>query len=291
MTIGKNEMFRQFRTLLILGRVSNLPTVWSNCLASWIIGGGELQFKFLLACLGATSLYTGGMFLNDAIDSEFDRQHRRERPIPSGAIQARAVWIWGLSFLVLGICILSSFGRSTAILALILAGTIVLYDAIHKAITFSPILMAACRFWLFVCVASATPNGVTGLTIWSALVLSSYIVGLSYIAREESLRGPLRYWPCYFLGFPIVLAWLVNTDDYRPRVMLFSSIFLGWVVYSLLHSLWKSQRNIGRTVSGLLAGIVFVDWLAVAIVPFDLGLVFAIFFGLAVLFQKFIPAT
>ena len=30
----------KLRTLLILGRVSNLPTVWSDCLAAWWLGGG-----------------------------------------------------------------------------------------------------------------------------------------------------------------------------------------------------------------------------------------------------------
>ena len=28
------------RTLLVLGRASNLPTVWSNCLAGWLLGEG-----------------------------------------------------------------------------------------------------------------------------------------------------------------------------------------------------------------------------------------------------------
>jgi len=37
-----------------------------------------------------------------------------------------------------------------------------------------------------------------------------------------------------------------------------------WVLRSLRTYLWAVERQIGRTVSGLLAGIVFVDWLAVA---------------------------
>src|SRR5438094_889537 len=74
------------RTLLMLGRVSNLPTVWSNCLAGWLLGGGGLALRFVLLCVGATCLYIGGMYLNDAFDFEFDRAFRRERPIPSVAI-------------------------------------------------------------------------------------------------------------------------------------------------------------------------------------------------------------
>src|SRR3989442_723734 len=90
------------RTLLVLGRVSNLPTIWSNCLAGWWLGGAENseQLPFLFA--GTTFLYLGGMFLNDAFDVEFDRLHRAERPIPSGAIRLRTAWRWGLVWLALG---------------------------------------------------------------------------------------------------------------------------------------------------------------------------------------------
>src|SRR5205823_9118705 len=68
-----------WRTLLILGRVSNLPTVWSNCLAGWLLGGGGSGWMLLVVCLGTTCLFLGGMFLNDAFDVEFDRQYRMER--------------------------------------------------------------------------------------------------------------------------------------------------------------------------------------------------------------------
>ena len=68
-----------FRTLLILGRASNLPTVWSNCLAGWLLGGGGAAADLLLLSVAATFLYTGGMYLNDAFDAEFDRQHRPDQ--------------------------------------------------------------------------------------------------------------------------------------------------------------------------------------------------------------------
>ena len=79
MAIAKPSPLSFLRTLLVLGRSSNLPTVWSNCLAGWLLsGGGELK-TFLWLCAGATCLYTGGMYLNDAIDANFDLQFRRER--------------------------------------------------------------------------------------------------------------------------------------------------------------------------------------------------------------------
>src|SRR6185436_20845514 len=124
----------------------------------------------------------GGMYLNDAFDAQFDQQHRPERPIPSGAIRAEAVWKWGFTWLLLGLAALSLLGRTTALLAILLAVGILVYDAIHKIFAFSPLLMAGCRFFLVILAASAARDGVVGLSIWSALVLAAYVIGLSYIA-------------------------------------------------------------------------------------------------------------
>src|SRR5690349_2325781 len=109
-----------WRTLLILGRVSNLPTVWSNCLAGWLLSGGGRTKEFWWMTLGATLLYTGGMFLNDAFDAAFDAQHRRERPIPSGAIALKTVWQLGLALLGIGAAILILQGNTTGTLAVVL---------------------------------------------------------------------------------------------------------------------------------------------------------------------------
>src|ERR1700678_2876396 len=101
----------RLRTLLVLGRVSNLPTVWSNCLAGWWLSGGQNYWKLPLLLLGTSSLYTAGMFLNDAFDTEFDRQRRPSRPIPSGAITLDRVWVWGWTMLAVGILFLIFCGK------------------------------------------------------------------------------------------------------------------------------------------------------------------------------------
>jgi 4-hydroxybenzoate polyprenyltransferase len=110
------------RTLLILGRTSNLPTVWSNCLAGWWLGGGgrENVHKLYALLIGSTLLYLGGMFLNDAFDANFDAQFRRERPIPSGMINAATVWRFGFGFLVAGLVLLFTIGLITALLGIVL---------------------------------------------------------------------------------------------------------------------------------------------------------------------------
>ena len=282
---------RYLRSLLILGRVSNLPTVWSNCLAGWwMTGAGDLG-HFLLLCLGGTLLYLGGMFLNDAFDAQFDLQHRPERPIPSGAIRVEAVWQWGVSWLALGLLCFGLLGLKPFTLALLLVVCILIYDAIHKIFAFSPFLMAACRFFLVLAAAAVGQAGITGLSIWSALVLAGYIVGLSFLAQRETLLGPLRYWPVLFLGAPLVLALIVNRGEYLNRGLVFAALLTVWIIRCLRYAYWAEQRNVGLAIAGLLAGIVLVDLLAVAGGTVVVGLCFVALFTLSLLLQRFIPAT
>jgi UbiA prenyltransferase family len=281
-----------WQTLLILGRVSNLPTVWSNCLAGWLLGDGGSVAKFLMLNLGATCVYLGGMFLNDAFDVEFDFKYRKERPIPSGVITLDEVWRWGFGWLGAGTVILVLLGRTTGALTAILLLCIIIYDAIHKHVAISPLLMAACRFFLYLIAASAARHGAAGLAVWGAFALATYIVGLSYLARQESTRGTLNSWPCYLLSVPILLALLANGPEYRLSALLLAMVLGLWIVRSLRFAYLVSDVNIGRAVGSLLAGIVLVDFLAVAgggSVWSSLG--FLVLFALALLFQRFIPAT
>lgn len=279
------------RTLLVLGRVSNLPTVWSNCLAGWLLGGGGEWDRFAWLCTGATLVYVGGMFLNDAFDAAFDRQHRRERPIPSGAISREAVWLLSALLLAGGTGMLVWLGREPAILALQLLVCVVLYDAFHKSLGWSPVLMAGCRFFLLLTAAATGARGVDGLSLWSATALGCYIIGLSYLARRESAPGLIRYWPLLFLGAPLVLAFIVNDGYFREKALLASAIVALWALRCLRPTFWQSPPDIGKTVSGLLAGICLVDLLAVANQPPQVSVGFLVCFLLALLLQRFVPAT
>jgi len=288
----RTEQKPYWLTLLILGRVSNLPTVWSNCMAGWLLGGGGTVWMLVVICLGGTCLYVGGMFLNDAFDVEFDRHYRRERPIPSEQISLQEVWRWGFGWLAAGTVILVLLGRSTGVLATLLLVCIVLYDALHKVIGISPLLMAACRFFLFLVAASAASQGVNGLAVWSALALAAYIIGLSYLARHESTGGTLNFWPASLLAAPLLLALLANGGNYRPHAYWLCAMLGLWIGRCLRHAFLAPEPNPGRSVAGLLAGIVLVDWLAAgAGQPIWTGFAFAVLFVTALIFQRFVPAT
>ncbi len=285
--------FPPFRTLLVLGRVSNLPTVWSNCLAGWWLGGGGNYWKLPFLFLGVSALYTGGMFLNDAFDADFDRQRRPERPIPSGKIARLLVWRLGFGQLVAGIFLLLFCSQLAAGAAIVLALFILLYNFAHKFFTAAPWLMGACRFWVYVIAGAAGAWGLNGWPILCGGALALYVVGLSCVARREGGRGPIPGWPLLLLAAPVLLALAMNSGSYRWRALAVAVVLVSWAGRSGWLILRGGSGNVGLIVGNLLAGIVLVDWLAVAPqLPFGWGAaLFLGLFGLTKWLQKFVPAT
>lgn len=281
----------KFRTLLILGRVSNAPTVWSNCLAGWWLGGGGPAWRCAWLTLAMTLLYLGGMFLNDAFDANYDRQNRRLRPIPSGAISEKETWHWGFSLLALGAGGLICAGTTTAVFTVLLTGCILLYNLIHKLAEVSAILMGACRLLVYLVAASVAGHGVTGNVLWCGLALGSYVLGVSLLARRENGRGPAPYWPAIFLAAPLLLAGLTDDGFARQTGNVLSLVLVVWMLWALRHAFWRAEPMVGYAVARLLAGITLVDLLAVGdLTRLEAGL-FLLWFVLALLLQRYIPAT
>jgi len=290
-----------FNALFTLGRISNLPTVWSNCLAAWLLSGGQLSSsdeieKIIWLNLGATMLYLGGMFLNDAFDVRFDMANRSERPIPSGIISVKAVYVLGAILMLIGICCVVWINITAAICSLCLAGSIFWYDYIHKRITWSPLIMGLCRFSLYLLSGAIVFGLITMPVVLGGIMLFGYIVGLSNIARNEATGGRVNSWPCWFLVLP--LAYVVGLSVFSfgevqisIELIVAMVIYLLWIVRSLLFSFNSKAPNFGRTVSGLLAGIVLFDLVLVSAINTQFCVPFVLLFSLSLLLQRFIPAT
>lgn len=272
------------RAWLVLARASNLPTVWSNCIAACWLGGWNSVSTVLLLCFAASLLYTGGMFLNDVCDVGFDGRYKPDRPIIAGTVTRRTAGIAALFLLLLGLSLLATINGRVLLFGAALALAIVVYDVVHKRIAWAPVLMGACRFLLYVTAASAGRDGITPRALACATGLGLYVVSLSYLARGETraLRSSVHW--TLMLFAPVIIALAVN---FTAATVLCSIPLLLWIFYGRT----VAKQDVGRAVAILLAGIVLVDLSAVSPASFSLWCGFAALFGTTLLFQRYVPAT
>lgn len=292
------------RAWLQLARISNLPTVWTNITAAWLLAGGHWKTAALGGLLAAGSLlYTGGMILNDAADVVFDREHRPERPIPSGQVASSMAWAVGLSMLVIG-AVLSVLAGASVWVAVALVAAILFYDLYHKPWAGSVVVMGACRTLLYFMAASAVPV-VAGMPAWQtngnvitcALALGAYVVGITLAARlEHRVQGgelPVAsslaaFVLLYLPGMVCARRFTAVVGD--PWQLAILAVFAGLVAYAT-QTMRKGGASIGQAVGLLLAGMVVVDALAVSVVSLPLAAGFVVLAPLLRLWQRFVAAT
>jgi 4-hydroxybenzoate polyprenyltransferase len=274
---------QKLRAWMVLGRISNLPTVWSNCLAGCFLGGWNAPGAIALLCLGSSLLYVGGMFLNDVCDVNFDTQFRPERPIVSGALTWRRATIATVILFSAGLILIATINFRSAAWAVSLTILIVIYDLVHKKIPIAPLLMAGCRFLLYLTAAAAGMVGITPRSVLFASVLGIYVAGLSYVARGES-RPAASSTIFWLLLFAPVIAALSLTPSFAPA---FWSLPL---ILCIVGAKKAGREGVGRTVSLLLAGIVLVDLIVVSTSAPMIAICFLLF-GVTLWFQRHIPAT
>jgi len=289
------SLFSRVRTLLVLGRVSNLPTVWSNLLAGFFLAGGTVHPRAMIPLLTAASfLYIGGMYLNDFCDAAFDTRYCPQRPIPARKISRTAVGVLAAIWLALGLAGLSRFSELTFGIGIGLTATIVLYDFWHKDNPVAPLVMGLCRFLLYPLAGSIAEEGLSwNIFLWGAAV-GLYVAGISYLARGESRPGNPARWALLLLALPIIVAGWFAIYFSLYFILSFCALFLGWLA-RLLIPLWRgTNRSIGRVVSGLLAGIILADMVVLAPVLLTVpawALIYLALFLVALLLQRIIPAT
>jgi len=282
---------------LRLGRVSNLPTVWSNVLAGMVLAGGEVERGGLAGLLLSLSLfYVAGMFLNDGFDRGVDARERPERPIPAGRVGVGEVFALGFGMLLMAVLLVvlqarrSGVGIGPALLAgLALAGAIVLYDVWHKDNPASPLVMGSCRMLVYVTAAAAVSGRVGSSVVGGALVLLCYLIGLTYAAKQERHERVRHFWPLLFLSAPFVY---VAPAFHRSSVVAVLFLgFLAWVGHAGSLLLRRPPR-VPRAVVGFIAGISLLDALLIAVCgrPELAGLA-ALAFPTTLFLQRYVRGT
>jgi 4-hydroxybenzoate polyprenyltransferase len=283
---------------LRLGRVSNLPTVWSNVLGALALAGGlAFSSHVLVLAVIFSSFYVGGMYLNDAFDREIDAAQRPSRPIPSGQVSARAVFTLGFGALLTATLLLALVARSTgaslyaaAASGAVLSGLIVFYDAYHKQNPLSPIVMGACRVMIYVAAAYSVREHLPSDVIWGALGLWCYLIGLTYAAKQEAFNRLKRIWPLAFLAAPLVYAVFLALG--QPLVWPFLGALALWLGRALGFLRPGERRSVPEAVTRLIAGISLFDAVLIASTGAVAWAVVAVLAcGATRLFQRVIPGT
>ena len=239
---------------LRLGRVSNLPTVWTNALAGAVLAGSVAPGTLILICIALSLFYVGGMWLNDAYDAEIDARERANRPIPMGEISRRRVFAGGFAMLAAGVLIGALMGALLA--GLCLAVAIILYDWLHKRTVLSPLLMGAARFFSYVFAASASGSVVFAVLLGAA-GLFAYVVGLTYAAKKEAYNDLGNAWPLAVLALPVLVVLWMSGGSAAPLVILLG--LLAVMGFALSRLFRRAPGDVPVAVVTLIAGIALYD--------------------------------
>ena len=256
---------------LRLGRISNLPTVWTNVLVGALLAGGSLaDARLPLLMLALSLFYVGGMFLNDAFDRDFDAQHRPERPIPSGQVSAQQVFGIGFGLLALGMVGVAAASRGPdgipawrALAAgVALTAAIVFYDAHHKGNPLSPLIMGLCRVFVVLTAAFSVAATLPPAVVLAAAALLCHLIGLTYIAKQEHLDRIGNLWPLGFLAVPVLYGLTLALS--APAVWVPLALYAAVLVIALNRLRRRARGDVPRAVVLLIAGMSVLDGVVLA---------------------------
>ncbi len=266
-------------------RAGNVFTAITNIIAGFLLVQKSWQPLSSLFLLMASSslLYTAGMVLNDAFDSQLDARERPERPIPSGRISRSTAFRVGFFLLFLGVA-LACFvswnlqSRTSASVAVLLAVAIVAYNVKLKQTAFGPSAMGICRYLNVLLGASVVDNLLQVPAVWIyAAAVGMYTIGLTLFARSENepsktrgqtVGGLVTLGSLALVGLlPLLLFFFQDaaTQEAEFPFVWFGLLLLMCLV--LLGSHQETQRKpspaaFRKHVSKLLIGFIIMDALA-----------------------------
>ena len=266
---------RRANAWLALFRPPNLFTAPGDPLSGALLAGVACGQPFLPAKVGfiagaALLLYASGLLANDYLDRAIDAQERPQRPIPSGAVNARHVLVVALLLTAGGILLALQAGIWPALLA---GGTMVavwFYNSIGKRnASLGPISMGLCRgSSLLMGAAIVGPAGLAARPVLiSAFMLTIIIALITRLARDEArtevaVRTPLvARWGIPFL----VLIWMTTS-----RLLLSPPASNLGLVLAAMAVLWASvwvfqlrgepsPDRIPAVIGALLRGLLFIQ--------------------------------
>ena len=261
-----------------------------------LAGGSTWDLRIIPLLLAMSLFYTAGMFLNDAFDWKIDSEERKDRPIPRQEVTTKTVLTTGGLMLGGGLLILIGIGYLSptgtkfwpVLAGLILCGLIVFYNWHHKNNPISPLIMGGCRMMVYITAALAVSVHPSRELLWGGLVLLCWIIGLTYMAKQELLGDLVHLWPIGFLAVPFLYCFPYVLENELAGVVWVGLLVLTVLVLYLFRR--RHPGDIGLGVVTLIAGISLIDALFVLRWA-DQGagiLVLSAFF-LTLTLQRFVP--
>jgi 4-hydroxybenzoate polyprenyltransferase len=250
------------RSYLRLLRIPNVFTAFANVVAGVCLArGGAFQLRDLLVVASSGCLYCAGMVLNDFFDRAVDARERPERPIPAGEIPAARAAAIGGGLASAGLALAALHGGLPLLVAGLLLGTILAYDALLKDSWAGPWAMGACRGLNVGLGLSVQPALEAWLTpLW--LVLALFTLLITQLSRFEVLgtapervRTTLKGFMALALAAFAALNALAFQRTSTPLDWLAAALAFSFVVLreqQLLSPIWHeaSGPKLGRAIGG-----------------------------------------
>jgi len=249
---------------LELLRPANVTTAVADVLAGSAVAGLGHPAALPWLIVSSACLYAGGVVLNDVFDREIDRAERPERPIPSGRVAvAAAAWLGG-GLLAAGAA-LAWFATSEAgLIAVAIAGLVLLYDAWGKRHPLvGPMNMAACRALNLLLGVAAVPAALS--RYWPVAAIPwLYIWAVTTLSRGEVHGGSRRSATAALISLTAALAALIyiaiGAGALAPVAVVLAGV-IGWRVVPPFAAAWKrpTPGTIRLAVKRGVLSLVLVD--------------------------------
>jgi 4-hydroxybenzoate polyprenyltransferase len=231
------------------------PCAWGLLLGGGLVGHWSLLLWMLL---GAIAMRGAGCVYNDIVDRDLDAQveRTRKRPLASGAVTAKAAWIWLMLLALIGLVVLFQLNRPAQIVALLSLALVAAYPFM-KRITWWP------QAWL-------------GLVFsWGALVGGVAVAG----GIEEDMLLLYAGSICWVIGYDTIYALQDREDDaligvrssalrMGSGVRLGVGMFYGGALILWAAALWSVRPQI-LGLAALIPAALHLGWQVVTLRPDD----------------------
>jgi 4-hydroxybenzoate polyprenyltransferase len=137
---------------------------------------------------------------------------------------------------------------------------------------------------VYVVAALALAGDLPRATVLGALALWSYLIALTYIAKQESLLEPKNLWPALF-AVPVFYGL-----ELAPLSIALHVVFIVWILGTLPLLLRRGPGDVPKAVLRMLAGICLLDAAALSSRPLLVGVAFGCF-ALTRRLHRSIPGT